>query len=159
MTFFEWKPEMSVGIDAIDADHQLLIELINELALHTGAVGGVASREADDYTLIGQIFDSLNRYIRLHFQREERVLATVNYKDLDSHRSLHSNFVAEIARLQLDYYKNHDSKVPLKLCQYLKNWLNNHILIDDMAYKEEVSRNPEAQRVAAALEPIRRAKD
>ncbi|HAX91772.1 MAG TPA: hemerythrin, partial [Rhodospirillaceae bacterium] len=58
-----WSPSMSVGVDILDDDHKRIMVLINKL--HEAMLEGKGKK------LLGEIFDGLIAYIKLHFDSEE----------------------------------------------------------------------------------------
>ena len=68
-----WKPEFSVGVDAIDRQHMELIEIANELNNHDSVV------ELD--SVIGKV----RHYIQTHFEYEEMLMAKYSYPKIKQH--------------------------------------------------------------------------
>ena len=140
MSYFEWKPEMSVGLTRLDDDHKGLIAIINRLA---GSLGG------DDLnTGVQQALTALLRYTEQHFSREEAVLRIVDYSALKQHREEHKRFVRELQELRADFVTLQDTEQREKLLTFLKDWLTHHILIEDMAYKDRVAGDKAARKAA-----------
>ena len=81
MSLIEWKPSYSVGNQTLDAQHKVLIDLINNL-----------DKESRREGMIGQAFEDLDNYVREHFRHEEGLLREANYPDLDSHLRDHAAF-------------------------------------------------------------------
>jgi len=118
---------MSVGIPLLDSDHRALIALINKL--HDGL------RSEDDADAIVGVFDSLIAYTKFHFAREEKVMAVCGYPGLEVHRAEHARFTDRVYELKDRYAAEPAAAMTGDLLEYLKAWLNHHILIQDMAYK------------------------
>lgn len=125
MSYYQWTEQMSVGIPLLDSDHQALIALIDKL--HEGLLSD-ADTEATT-----AVFESLIAYAELHFAREEKVMRVCGYPGLEVHRAEHARFANRIRELR-DRYAGEPATVG-ELLEYLKVWLNHHILIQDMAYK------------------------
>ncbi|MBL4613491.1 MAG: hemerythrin family protein [Magnetovibrio sp.] len=128
----QWKPEYSVGIEEIDRQHQGLIELINLL-----------SRDEISTGLMARMFDELEAYTKEHFTTEERLLKTAGFDDLKAHRKEHKAFEQWLSAVRQTYGVGVTS--PALLAQsvnaFLRDWLVNHILSSDMAYKDHVAAN------------------
>ena len=146
MSFFEWTPDMSVGMARLDDDHKVLISIINRLAENIG--------RADRKSVLDQAFRALIRYTELHFGREENVLSAVNYPALTAHHREHQDFIDEILELQKGLDKVGGSDTQQHLLEYLKNWLTHHILVEDKAYMDAVSNNPRAREAADQFSSI-----
>lgn len=134
---------MSVGVARLDRDHRVLIGLINRLARHGG--GGA------DTPIVAEVLTALIAYTRFHFYREERVMEACGYPSLDAHREEHRLLADEVARLKLRFSDDPASLRHTDLLRFLSDWLNHHILLQDMAYREAIGDPAEAERVALAL--------
>lgn len=146
MSFFEWTPDMSVGMARLDDDHKVLISIINRLAENIG--------KADRKSVLDQAFRALIRYTELHFGREESVLSAVNYPALSGHHQQHRDFIDEILDLQKGLDKVGGSDTQQQLLEYLRNWLTHHILVEDKAYVDSVANNPRARQAAEKFSSI-----
>ncbi|MDJ0683804.1 MAG: bacteriohemerythrin [Alphaproteobacteria bacterium] len=140
MSYFQWKPEMSVGLTRLDDDHKSLIAIINRLA---GSLG-----PDDGNSGVQQALTALLRYTEHHFGREEAVLRAVNYTALTQHRDEHKRFIRDLQELRADFATMEDTEQKQKLLDFLKDWLTHHILIEDMAYKDRVSGDKTAAKAA-----------
>ena len=143
MPYYQWTESMSVGLPLLDEDHKALIRLINRL--HAGLAAGVKFGELED------IFDRLVAYIEFHFTREEKVMEAGGYPFAAAHREEHEGFTQAIYEMRDRYAREGDQTMTAELPDYLKNWLNHHILVQDMAYKPYVQNNPLADKVAGAF--------
>jgi hemerythrin-like metal-binding protein len=135
-----WTDAMSVGVGRLDQDHRVLIDLINRLA-----DGGAAERDA---AAIAEVLAALVAYTRFHFRREERVMAACGYTDLDHHRDEHRLLADEVDHLQARFVADPAAVPPAELLLFLTDWLNHHILLQDMAYRDAIADLAEAERVA-----------
>ena len=124
-TVVEWSDAIAMNIPMVDHDHRILLELINQIA---------NSENANDPTAVKFVLDELVNYTNFHFKREEDVLAEVGYPDLDEHRQLHSEMIAEVIDLQRRFDDRNDS-VGGELSQFLAMWLVNHIMYEDRRYR------------------------
>lgn len=146
MPFMQWTVAMSVGVPELDADHQVLIKIINELEAN-----------AEDQTrqsVVRQALYALLRYAEYHFGREEKVLAACNYLGLDEHKKEHRAFIQKMRgtadRFDADPEREADV-ISKELLTFLKDWLNHHILIEDMAYRPLAESNIEAKKAAKSF--------
>jgi hemerythrin-like metal-binding protein len=77
-------------------------------------------------------------YSKYHFQFEEKYLRSIAYPDLVKHARLHKDFDF----LVYQYYRDVcDGKIVLntELIGVIKNWLLNHILVEDKKYSQHAS--------------------
>jgi|LGOV01.1.fsa_nt_gb hemerythrin len=130
--FYEWNDNLSVGVPSIDRQHKVLISLINDLhsAINTG------KGQSDAKLILKKIIT----YARAHFIYEESLFTSKNYSETEEHLASHENIKATLLELQT---KAEDDKfnLPDELMDFLKSWLNNHILKEDMGYSELLIKN------------------
>ena len=118
MAYFEWADDLVIDHGPIDADHLLLVGLVNEL--HT------ATSEGRGMEIVGKILDQLIDYTVDHLQREEAHMAAVNFPDLERHKIGHQKFIADLRALQ-KRYEDGSISVASQLSTVLRDWLSLHI--------------------------------
>jgi methyl-accepting chemotaxis protein len=120
-----WSQNLSVGINSIDEQHKVLVNLINELykQMHAGF-----GKEAVGKTL-GRLVD----YTAKHFKYEEKIFAEHNYSEQKAHRQVHDKLVGQVVAFQEEFTRG-EKDVSLELMEFLKEWLLTHIKKTDMAY-------------------------
>ena len=146
MTVMRWTEKMSVGVPELDADHKELIKVINQLEENSGA----AARG----TAIRQCLFALLRYAEYHFAREEKVLAACHYPGVRKQKLEHRDFVARMNQMHHRFDDNPDDAAAVvndELLGFLRDWLNHHILIEDMAYRAHAERSPAAREAARSF--------
>ncbi len=120
-----WSPSLSVGINSIDSQHKVLVDLINELHLKMQADSGKES--------IGRALGKLIEYTGTHFAFEEDLFARHGYEDIDAHKEIHRTLVAQVVDFQ-QQFKSGKADISLELMEFLKDWLINHIKKTDKKY-------------------------
>ena len=143
MALMTWTTAMSVGVPELDSDHRTLIRIINQLA--------ESSEGEEAAKTVRQCLFSLLRYAEFHFAREEKVLTACHYPAMEHHKGEHRAFTAHMQDLakRLDREEQPAAEVVNEeLLTYLKDWLNHHILIEDMSYRKLAQANPAALRAA-----------
>lgn len=120
-----WSEEYSVGVPAIDAEHQLLFEVV-----------GMLIDAPDPVTpwITSQLLESLAEYSRVHFEHEERYQESVGYPDLAEHRRHHREFSSHVAQLQQKFAQDPALVDIPELRRTLKHWLVEHVMQDDMKF-------------------------
>lgn len=88
MPLLTWNHDLDVGVRAMDDQHSILLETINELRL---AVVRGHGREQ-----IAEVFDRLIEFTRMHFWSEEQLLEQAHYARLEEHRAAHHRLLAEM---------------------------------------------------------------
>ncbi|MCX7206612.1 MAG: bacteriohemerythrin [Proteobacteria bacterium] len=134
--FFEWNDELSVGIQEIDEQHKVLIDLLNELhdaiRLHHGSEASAR--------ILGRLAD----YTRTHFTVEESLMRILGYPDYDAHKQHHEDLIKQMNDLQARLEGG--EAITFELMHFLRNWLTHHIIEGDKRYTEHfLSRGAQAQ--------------
>jgi hemerythrin len=126
MALITWSDSMSVGVSRIDKEHQGLIGLIN--LLHSEMLAG-KSKEA-----LVVVLDKLVAYTKIHFAAEETLFRTLNYPAMATHIKEHTALTQKAVQLQSDL-KAGKTMISAPVLDFLRDWLTNHILKQDMGYK------------------------
>jgi len=125
MALIEWNSSYSVGVPSIDAQHSVLVSLLNDL--HDAMLTGSGQART------GPLLRSLVFYARDHFAAEETMMRTVGYAELKEHRKQHQALARKVEHYALRYERG-ESALNLQLLIFLRDWLLTHILEEDMAY-------------------------
>jgi len=123
--FIDWSEDMSVGIQEIDEQHKLLVDLINQL--HEAVV------KSTDNVIIGDILEELTQYTIVHFTVEESLMRIFDYSRYEEHKEQHKLLRDQIFELQVKI-KTGDVDVGMELLSFLRTWLTRHILMEDKQY-------------------------
>jgi hemerythrin len=126
MALFTWSNAMSVGIERIDREHHGLVDLIN--LLHNEMLAG-KSKDS-----LSGILDKLITYTKSHFANEEALFRTHLYPQAVEHKKLHDALTQKALTLQTDV-KSGKGAISMSVLEFLRNWLSNHIMKEDMSYK------------------------
>jgi len=124
---YEWENKYSVGIQSIDSQHKEIFKFMNNLL--------VAMKEGKASKLTLQIILELEKYALVHFQKEEFFFNRFNYSGTAEHIEEHHIFIRKVAELKSDL---NSGKITLtfELLNFLKDWIDHHILEVDMKYSE-----------------------
>lgn len=134
----KWSSEYNLGIDAIDRQHESLVELVNQ-------VWESIVFRADEAKVM-EILGQLERYTVAHFAAEEAYMQKVNYPDFGEHKRIHEAFIARVAAEK--QAAANGGQLTLGLVSFLRQWLLEHILKTDKAFVEFTR-----QRAAARVQP------
>ena len=128
MNVIEWDDAFSVGVARLDADHRLLMEMINQLC--------EAWQAGKDGLVLAKLFEALQVYADVHFTREEAVLEALGYDGLEAQRRAHAGLRAAVLAFR-DRHLNAAQPEALtsETAQFLRAWLLDHILGEDRKYK------------------------
>lgn len=119
-----WQDYYSVKVAEIDEQHKKLINLLNDL---------YDSIEQTDSVNVKQIIQELTDYTQLHFKTEEQYFVKFHFRGTSQHFAEHSKFIKQVHEFKREYEK--DSNIlTAKILNYLRDWVNHHIMESDQLY-------------------------
>lgn len=125
--YFKWLPEYNINIEAIDSQHQELVNMLNRLfdavSLHEGN------------KVIGGILEALRSYTETHCSLEERLMQQANFPDLDAHRLEHQKMIEHLDHL-CKTHSSEDKPIHFEILRSIKIWLKGHIKSVDAKYNK-----------------------
>lgn len=122
----EWTPDLAVGHDEIDGQHQELFRRANSLL---DAMVEGRGRDEVERTLA-----FLSDYVGAHFRAEERQMSLHGYAALASHKAEHGAFVHDMLRLRDEFRAGGATlSLTLDLQRLVCGFLKGHILRTDQA--------------------------
>ena len=135
-----WRKAMSVGNDLIDHDHHFMVNFLNTIEL--------LLQKPDQKEMLLEVFDQLHEYSVNHFRREESIQRKIEYPKSIQHKNEHSSLLNDLEKLQLEI-KQLNTVEELKkksedIITFLRNWLINHVLNEDMLLKPYLTKHPRA---------------
>jgi hemerythrin len=125
VTLLKWSHECIVGVEAMDDQHGILMDTLNELRI--SLVHG-----ADRRAICLQL-ERLIEFTQMHFQCEEHLLLQQGFPGADEHKTAHKHLLAKLyaALEQL----NHDDFVQFSsLLEFLPAWYLEHVEQLDRPY-------------------------
>jgi hemerythrin len=120
-----WSDRLSVGIPRIDAQHQTLVEMINQL--HAAMLAGQGN------AALGKTLDGVVAYTLSHFAAEEALMNRSAYPGYERHKAEHDKLTAQAKVLQ-EKARTAKSLLTLEVAKFLQHWLIDHIASQDKAY-------------------------
>lgn len=122
MTYLEWKPEYSVGVDAIDEEHREMIELINTTYrnLETSAT------DEEIEKCLGEIYAGISA----HFALEERIMQKAHYKEYHAHKEDHEDLLDQIHDMMDEFIEDPQAGA-VSLQTKLSKWFSTHFATFD----------------------------
>lgn len=127
MAFMDWEEKYSVKNTLLDTQHKKLVGFINQL--HDAMKRGKGKDE------VGSILNSLASYTKSHFATEENYLKSIHYSELATHKVIHQNLIKQVEQL-ISEVDNNKLLVVTDTMNFLKNWLADHIMKEDMKYSK-----------------------
>ena len=126
MPKIEWTKKFSVGVTEIDEQHKKWIEIINRL--HDAIMIRSGGKDLSE-----SILNEMLEYTEFHFSFEEKFLEEQGYPGLEGHKCIHE-YYKETLRLKLRDRQSGDLVLSREVMQMLTDWLQAHILDEDMQY-------------------------
>lgn len=126
----QWEDSYSLGLEQIDDQHKTLFNIMNRL--WSAIVRRAEAVEMD--VILGE----LEQYTVSHFTAEETFMRAAAFSGFEGHKKQHEDF---IARLQSARVGTQSGKhISLELLHFLRDWLVNHIMVQDRAYADEYAK-------------------
>lgn len=125
MALFVWNDTFSVNIKQIDEQHKKLVNILNNL--HDAMKSGKGSQ------VLSNVFAELIRYAGEHFTTEEKLMTAYNYPEYSSHKLIHNGLTQKVVEFQKNFQQGQKA-LSMEVMDFLKNWLQNHILGTDKKY-------------------------
>ncbi len=119
----EWSEEMSLGVAPIDADHKVLVSLVNSLKDSVVNKAAVETHES----VLAHLFD----YTEYHFKREEAIMLACGYPETEPHFRVHEKLKDQVTDFLDGSSLSDDPDTPAKLLNFLTDWLYTHIMVMD----------------------------
>lgn len=120
-----WSDEFALNLPEIDAQHQVLFGLIDQLWTAIVARSG----RDDQLRLIGDLED----YAAQHFKEEELFMRANGFPGLAAHKAAHETYVRRIASERASIVSGSPT-LSLDLLRFLQDWLVEHIMASDREY-------------------------
>ena len=118
MTLLTWSHACIVGVGAIDDQHGILMDTLNELRV-------MLLRGTNRRDVILQL-ERLIDFTQMHFQSEEQLLLQQGFPGINGHRTEHQHLLAKLyAALE---QINHDEAAHFpSLLGFLPSWYLDHV--------------------------------
>ena len=125
MALLTWSYASSVGVRAMDDQHGILMDTMNELRL--AAVRGLGREQ------VSEILDRLIEFTRMHFWSEEQLMEQYHFPGCAEHRAEHQRILAQI--LQSSHRVQHGEQMQMRplLC-FLQDSFTEHTESMDREY-------------------------
>jgi len=122
----QWSKALEIGHPIIDYDHQMLVNIANDLH------HAVIFDQGDDQ--VSQALQRLVQYIETHFAREEELFTKTAYPHVEKHKKNHRDIESLVHSFLTAFEADPDAVDMAKLLQFMKEWLIKHIGKLDKSY-------------------------
>ena len=122
--YFEWNASYNLGVQAMDDEHRVIIEAMNQLhELHEAKALGPR---------LLKVMQQLVQVTRSHFADEEAYMDKMGYPDLHKHRHMHAHLLERLGQFEAEMRSS--GVATDDLFTFLKMWLKAHICGIDTQY-------------------------
>lgn len=126
MTVLAWDPiKFDVGVAKMNAEHQVLVALMN--GIHDRATAGAGKAELEG------LFQKLAQATVSHFADEEAYMQSIGFPELKTHKAIHARLLADFTAHKAKFDAG-DGKVDKAFFDFLSLWLRSHICHLDTRY-------------------------
>lgn len=129
--YINWNNNFKIGVDVIDLEHQILFMLIKKL--------DYATKQKAPTELLVRILIELKEYAKFHFISEENLMLEIGFPNFASHEEVHSNLLSQLE--VLGGRINHGLADSEEVLSFVWNWLQGHVLYQDIEIGKFISRN------------------
>ena len=121
----QWTDDLSVGVKEIDEQHQIFLEILNDLC-DTSCVLHSAPE-------ITSILRQLSTYASFHFATEEKYFDKFGYELATEHKEEHKKMLAKVAEFNKRFETEGDA-ILTELLDFIEDWLIDHLSVQDKKY-------------------------
>ncbi|MFV2040030.1 MAG: bacteriohemerythrin [Acidimicrobiales bacterium] len=132
MALLEWSESLDVHVDPMNIEHVELIRLMN-VAYDVNGTGRV---------VVAAALSELVDFLVTHFAHEEAYMESVGFEGLETHRGIHDDLLAKMAKHVQDFRGSDSGVLPEEFFEFLKFWLVSHIQGIDAEYDKFVNSSP-----------------
>lgn len=118
MTLLTWNHACTIGIRAMDDQHAILMDTLNDLRLTLVHGGGREQMDEGLGRLLG--------FTRMHFISEERLLEAHDYPLVIGHREVHRRLLNQL-ETAAQRSSRHDEIQSRTLLLFLRDWYLGHL--------------------------------
>ncbi|QQR75450.1 MAG: hemerythrin family protein [Holophagales bacterium] len=138
-----WDASFATGVRAIDVQHKLLIEIINDLG--DAIAHGKGSAE------ISRVLGFLKYYSSWHFEREEECMERHRCAAAEVNKKAHCQFVMTFIALEEEFRASGGSpELALRMHRELTSWMVRHIRGVDLELREVAIPAPDPDAMSFA---------
>lgn len=123
-----WTDYLSVGVPEMDEEHRQFIARVNEL--------NKAIIESEDKATVERLMDLMLMEATHHFWHEQQLLEHWKYPEAQAHADRHAELTAQFARVMKEIEASDISFVWASKGLRFKQLLVEHLLHEDMKYRD-----------------------
>ncbi len=129
MTLLQWNDAFTVGVPAVDYEHQEMIALINDL--HATLMHDRIDPAVEEF--LGEV----HAQIGAHFALEEKLMRQQHYDELDAHKEDHE-ILLDDPRDLMDASDQEPNLDEAAMSRRLESWFSTHFRTHDARLHERL---------------------
>ncbi len=127
MSIVTWGKEFEIGVPEMDKQHKRWIEIINNFYDNL-------DRANVDNKLKETINEVLD-YTHYHFAEEEKLMESIGFSELPGQKQMHDTITGKMKEYKRKI-DNNEMLMSITVTNELKDWLKNHIMVEDKKYAD-----------------------
>lgn len=124
VSIMEWSSQLDIGVDEMNHQHQVLLDLMNDL--HN------KWERKESRLVLGEALTKLKLATVEHFREEEEFQEKIGWSKLDTHKMIHKRLLDKFGSLEEEFKKTGELGEPF--FHFLRFWLSSHIQGIDKEY-------------------------
>jgi len=124
-----WSKTYSMGVKIVDDQHKGLLNFVNDLFNH--ATGD----EHDEREYFKSVIQQAVKYIKEHFQTEEKLMVATKFPGYMEHKKIHDEFTLTVLK-SVKEFEAGKRLVLEKFAYFLKDWVLTHVAVMDVKYAD-----------------------
>jgi hemerythrin len=125
MASLVWNYSGTIGVQAMDDQHGILMDALNELRM--------ALLKGTDSRTVRGMLSRVTELMRLHGESEERLLEMRGYPGVAAHRAENQRLLGRLAQFGIRYEQGQSGAV-YEVVEYLRKWFTTHTGISGQKY-------------------------
>ncbi|HOF33341.1 MAG TPA: bacteriohemerythrin [Spirochaetota bacterium] len=127
MGIVTWGKEFEIGVPEMDKQHQRWIEIINNFYDNLERTN-VENKLKE---MINEVLD----YTHYHFSEEEKLMESIGFSEFDGQKKMHETITGKMKEYKRKI-DNNEMLMSITVTNELKDWLKNHIMVEDKKYAD-----------------------
>jgi len=127
VALLEWDDSINLNITEIDEQHRMLVSMINDIY--------AAKQFEKGNEELAKLLNRMSVYAAFHFAKEEDILASHDYPELDGHIKEHSNFEQKVFDFE-NAFAQGKVELSAKVISILGEWLIKHFKSSDQQFTQ-----------------------
>jgi len=125
MATLAWNHTSNIGVQAMDDQHGILLDALNDLR--------TALLQGEEWRSIRSMLSHVAGLMRMHMESEERLLERHAYPGMAAHRAEQQRLLGRLAVLDVRHEPWQMSSV-YELVEYLRKWFTTHTGVAGQSY-------------------------